>query len=168
MCQPVTVRLVFKIKTNKYFSCFIWHADIHQNIVNYNYKNQDTKQYKILNQIWKTNKINLKLSKMKKRQFLLLIYLKKFILSVWSGLKTNMRRCRCFLRNYLFQGTSEMCWVPTPCPEPKQLDETSLGGGSEGKSGQVLFQEMGKGKDEAASIRPQNNLKGNIFWFKVM
>lgn len=51
MCQPVTVKLVFKIKTNDYFNCFIWHADIGQNNVNNYYKGQDTKWYKILNQI---------------------------------------------------------------------------------------------------------------------
>jgi len=43
MCQPVTVRLVFKIKINYYFICVVWHADIGQNTVNYYDKKKHTK-----------------------------------------------------------------------------------------------------------------------------
>lgn len=53
MCQQVTIRLVFKIKINYYFSCFIWHSDIDLNTVQYCYKKQHTKWCKVLNQIWK-------------------------------------------------------------------------------------------------------------------
>lgn len=48
------------METNYYLSCFIWHADIGQNIVNYD-KKQDTKWYKILNQIWKKRTTNFKI-----------------------------------------------------------------------------------------------------------
>lgn len=95
MCQPVTVRLVFKIKTNYYFRCLIWHADIGQNNVNYYYKNQDTKWYKILNQIWKRIDFKMKVFQNEEKIISTANIFEKCIVSFWSGLKTNMRRCRC-------------------------------------------------------------------------
>lgn len=106
MCQPVTVRLVFKIKTNYYFRCFIWHADIGQNIVNYYYKNR-IQWHKILNQIWKRIIFKIKVFQNEEETISTANIFEKCIVSFWIGLKTNMKRCRCFLGNNLLQGISE-------------------------------------------------------------
>lgn len=168
MYQPVTVRLVFKTKINHYLSYFIWHADIGQNIVNYYYKNQHTKWYKILNKIWKNRIFKIKVFQNEEEtEFPLLIHLKNACFhfevdwkQTWKevGASWEIICCKAFLRRGESPplAQSQGRWV-----RHRREEE------AKDKPGWVLLQETGEGRDEAASAPSQNNLKGNVFCFKV-
>lgn len=105
---------------------------------------------------------------MKKKLFLLLMYLKNTYLHseldqkpVWKDIDASWEIicCKAFLRH----GESP----PLTQSQGRWVRQPRQSGGSEGEAELVLTQETGKGRDKA-TVPSQNNLKGNIFCFKFI